>query len=127
DLPQFVNDDEAVFLTGLSMVVGVILIELGLGIPGFPVFAIPVGAIAIVVTLLLHIRLALLINVVLAIVAGVLNHFSFDTMMVTFFSSTAAMLAAKRIHTRGDIWRAGFHVAWVTAVAIYGLGLFDGW
>ena len=37
----------------------------------------PVGAIAIVVTLLLHIRLALLINMVLALVAGVLYVFGF--------------------------------------------------
>ena len=127
DLPQFVHDDEAVFLTGLCLVLGVILIELGLAIPNFPMFAVPLGAIAIVVTLLLHIRLALLINVVLAIVAGVLNKFSFDTMMVTFFSATAAMLVAQKVRQRGDIWRAGFHVAWVTAVAIYGLGLFNGW
>jgi len=42
------------------------------GVPSFPMFAVPVGAVAIVVTLLLHIRLALLINVVLAIVAGIL-------------------------------------------------------
>jgi putative nucleotidyltransferase with HDIG domain len=127
DLPQFVNDDEAVFLTGLCVVLGVIFAELGLAIPGYPMFAVPVGAIAIVVTLLLHIRLALLINLVLALVAGVLNKFSFDTMLVIFFSGTAAMLAARSIRTRGDIWRAGFHVAWVTAAAIYGLGLFNGW
>ncbi len=101
DLPQFVNDDEAVFLTGMCVVLGVIFVELGLAIPGFPMFAVPVGAIAIVVTLLLHIRLALLINVVLAIVAGVLNKFSFDTMMVTFFSGTAAMLAARSVRQRG--------------------------
>lgn len=127
DLPQFVDDDEAVFLTGLCLILGVIIIELGLGIKDFPVYAIPVGAIAIVVTLLLHIRLALLINVVLALVAGVLNKFSFATMMITFFSGTAAMLASKNIRHRSDIWRAGFHVAWVTAVAIYGLGLYHGW
>jgi putative nucleotidyltransferase with HDIG domain len=127
DLPQFVHDDEAVFLTGLSVVLGVLFIEGGLRVQGFPAFSIPLGAVAIVVTLLLHIRLALLINVVLAIVAGVLNKFSFDTTMVMFFSSTAAMLASNKIRTRGDVWRVGFHVAWVTALAIYGLGLFDGW
>jgi putative nucleotidyltransferase with HDIG domain len=127
DLPQFVDDDEAVFLTGLCLILGVIFIELSLAIPGYPVYAIPIGAIAIVVTLLLHIRLALLINVVLAIVAGVLNKFSFETMMVTFFSGTAAMLAAQKIRHRGDIWRAGLHVAWVSAVAIYGLAMFNSW
>ena len=39
----------------------------------------------------------------------------------------AAMLASRNVRQRGDIWRAGFHVAWVTAVAIYGLGLFNAW
>jgi putative nucleotidyltransferase with HDIG domain len=127
DLPQFVHDDEAVFLTGLCLVLGVIFIEIGLAVPSFPMYAVPVGAIAVVVTLLLHIRLAFLINVVLAIVAGVLSKFSFDTMMVMFFSGTAAMLASQTVRHRGDISRAGFHVMWVTAVTIWGLGLFNGW
>src|SRR5882672_6138443 len=127
DLPQFVNDDEAVFLTGLCVVLGVIFIEIGKAVPNFPIYAVPVGAIIIVVTLLLHIRLALLITMVLSLVAGVLNKFSFDAMLVTFFSGAAAMLASQRVRTRGDIWRAGFHVIWVTALTIYGLGLFNGW
>lgn len=128
DLPQFVNDDEAVFLTGLSVVLGVLLVEVGHALaPRISEFAIPVGAIAIVVTLLLHIRLALLITIVLSIVAGFLTKGSFDVIVVCFFSSLAGMLAAQRVRTRGDITRAGFHVFWVTFLAIYGLGLFHGW
>jgi len=127
DLPQFVQDDEAVFLTGLSVVLGVIFIEIGRAVPHFSEFAVPVGAIAIIVTLLLHIRLALLITMVLAIVTGVLNKFSFDAALIAFFSSAAAMLAAQRVRHRGDITRAGVHVAWVTFLAIYGLGVFHGW
>lgn len=127
DLPQFINDDEAVFLTGLCVVLGVIFIEIGRAVPHFSELAVPVGAIAIVVTLLLHIRLALLINMVLALVAGVLNNFSFDALFVVFFSSSAAMLAAQRVRHRGDITRAGFHVAWVSVLVIYGLGYFHGW
>ncbi len=127
DLPQFINDDEAVFLTGLCVVLGVILVEIGRASPRFSALAVPVGAISIVVTLLLHIRLALLINMVLAVVAGVLNDFSFDAMFVAFLSSSAAMLAAHRVRHRGDIMRAGFHIAWVSCLAIYGLGVFHSW
>jgi len=127
DLPEFVNNDEAVFLTGLSVVLGVILIDIGRAIPHFSQFAVPVGAIAIVVTMLLHIRLALVIGIVLSLIAGVLNHFSFDATLVAFFSSSAAMLAAQRARTRGDIMRAGFHVAWVCFLLIFGLGAFHGW
>jgi LPXTG-motif cell wall-anchored protein len=126
DLPQFLHDDEAVFLTGVCVVLGVIFIQSVLAFPRISPLAVPVGAVAIVVTLLLHIRLALLISMVLAIVAGILNRFSFDAMFVAFFSSCAAMLAAKQVRTRGDITRAGFHVTWATFLAMYGLDLFHG-
>jgi cyclic-di-AMP phosphodiesterase PgpH len=126
DLPQFANDDEAVFLTGLCVVLGVLFIEVWRAFPRLHETAIPLGAIAIIVTLLLHLRLALVIGIVLAIVAGVLNHFSFDAMVVAFFSSTAAMLAAQKVRHRGDITRAGFHVAWVTFLTMYGLRVFHG-
>lgn len=126
DLPQFLHDDEAVFLTGLSVVLGVIFIEIVLAIPRVSPLAVPVAAVAIVVTLLLHLRLALLISMVLSIVAGILNRFSFDAMFVAFLSCCAGMLAAQRVRTRGDITRAGFHVAWATFLAMYGLDLFYG-
>jgi cyclic-di-AMP phosphodiesterase PgpH len=45
---------------------------------------------------------------------------------VAFFSSTAAMLAAQKVRHRGDITRAGFHVAWVTFLTMYGLRVFHG-
>src|SRR6185437_13033749 len=126
DLPGFVNDDEAVFLAGLCIVLGVIFIQISLAIPHFSQLAAPVAAIAIVVTVLLHLRLALLISVVLSIVGGILSHFNFDLMFVIFCSCAAGMLAAQRVRTRGDITRAGFHVAWVTILALYGMDIFHG-
>jgi len=126
DLPQFLHDDEAVFLTGLCVVLGVIFIEIVLAFPRISPLAVPLAAIAIVVTLLLHMRLALVTSIVLSIVAGVLNRFSFDAMVVAFFSCCAGMMAAQHVRTRGDITRAGFHVAWVTLLAMYGLDLFHG-
>ncbi len=125
DLPQFVNDDEAVFLTGLCIVLGVLLIEMGHAIATFSPYAVPIGAVAIIVSLLLHIRLALLISIVLAIVAGILNKFSFDVMVTAFFSCSAAMLASQRIRTRGNILRVGFHVAWVTLLTLEGLHILE--
>jgi putative nucleotidyltransferase with HDIG domain len=127
DLPQFVNDDEAVFLIGLCMVLGVGLIELCQRFSLFSQYAIPIGAIAILVTLLLHIRLAFLISVVLSIFCGVLYNLSFNAVFVAFFSSMAAMLASRNVRHRSDMIRAGFHVAWVTALCIYGLSLFHVW
>ena len=127
DLPQFINDDEAVFLAGLCVVLGVLFVELAqTASPHFSIFATPVAAIAIVVTLLLHVRLALLISVVLSIVAGILGHFSFDLFFVVFCSCAAGLLAARRVGTRGDITRAGFHVAWVCFIVLWGLDFFHG-
>src|SRR5437016_5111899 len=77
DLPQFVHDDEAVFLTGLSVILGVGLIELCQRFPFISPYGVPVGAIAILVTLLLHIRLAFLVSIVLAIFCGALYGLSF--------------------------------------------------
>lgn len=135
DLPQFVHDDEAVFLTGTCIVLGVIMVEACRYLsqefrgvpPEFAYYGVPLGAIAIVVTLLLNIRLALLICVVLSIFCGVLNQMSFNAMLVAFFSSAAAMLASRKVRRRSDIMWAAFHVTWVAAVCIYGLGLFHDW
>ncbi len=128
DLPQFVDDDEAVFLIGLSMILGVGLIELCQRfLPSSSQYGIPIGAIAILVTLLLHIRLAFLISVVLSIFCGVLYNLSFNAVFVAFFSSMAAMLAAQNVRHRSDMVRAGFHVVWVTALCLYGLSLFHFW
>lgn len=124
DLPQFVNDDEAVFLTGLCVVLGVIFLEIVLAFPRVSPLAVPLAAIAIVVTMLLHLRLALLISMALSLLAGILNHFSFDATFVAFFSCCAGMLAAQHVRSRGDITRAGVHVFWATFLAIYGLDLF---
>jgi len=127
DLPQFVNDDEAVFLIGFCMILGVGFIELCQRFDRFSQYAVPIGAIAILVTLLLHIRLAFLVSVVLSIFCGVLYNLSFNAVFVAFFSSTAAMLASRNVRHRSDIIRAGFHVVWVTCLCLYGLSLFHVW
>ncbi len=127
DLPQFVNDDEAVFLIGFCTVLGVGLIELCQRFPKFSQFGVPVGAITILVTLLLHIRLAFLISVVLAIFCGIFYNLSFNAMFVAFFSSMAAMLASRNARHRSDLIRAGFHVVWVTGLCLYSLSLFHEW
>jgi putative nucleotidyltransferase with HDIG domain len=136
DLPEFVHDDEAVFLAGFCLILGVAMVELCLVVPqvshnaipsGFSSYAVPLGSIAIVVTLLLTIRLALLLSVVLSIFCGVLNHFSFNAMFVAFFSCSAAMLSSRKIRHRSDIMWTGFHIAWVSALCVYGLSLFHDW
>jgi putative nucleotidyltransferase with HDIG domain len=127
DLPQFVNDDEGVFLIGLCMVLGVGFIELCQRFPAFSQYGVPVGAIAILVTLLLHIRLAFLVSAVLSIICGVLYNLSFNAVLVAFFSSMAAMLAARNVRHRSDMLRAGLHIVWVTCLCIYCLGLYHMW
>jgi len=127
DLPQFVNDDEAVFLIGLLMVLGVGIVELCQRFEDFSPYGVPIGAITILATLLLHIRLGFLIGVMLSLFCGVLYGLSFNAVFVAFFSSMAAMLASRNVRHRSDIVRAGFHVAWVTVVCLYGLSLFHLW
>jgi len=127
DLPQFVNDDEAVFLIGFCMVLGVGMVELCQRFPAYSQYGVPVGAITILVTLLLHIRLAFLVGTMLSLFCGVLYGLSFNAMFVAFFSSMAAMLASRNVRHRSDLVRAGFHVIWVTGICVYGLGLFHVW
>ena len=118
DLPQFVHDDEAVFLTGLCVVFGVLLIESSLRISNMSFAAIPLGAVAILVTLLLHMRLAVVISIVLSLQAGMIYHDSLDVTLTLFAACAAGILASRRVHTRGDILRAGLHIAWVTFAAL---------
>ena len=127
DLPQFVNDDEAVFLAGFCIVMGVGIIELCQRFPLYSPYGVPIGAITILVALLLHIRLAFLIGTVLSLFCGALYGFSFDAVFVGFFSSMTAMIASRGARHRSDLVRAGFHVIWVTGLCLYGLGLFHGW
>ncbi len=127
DLPQFADDDEAVFLMGLCMVLGVGLIELCQRIPRFSQYGVPIGGITILVALLLHVRLAFLIGVMLSIFCGVLYNLSFNAMFVAFFSSMTALLAAQNVRHRSDVLRTGFHIVWVTCLCIYGLSLFHDW
>ncbi len=135
DLPEFVHDDEAVFLAGTCMVLGVAMVEACRfaahefkGVPmEFALYSVPLGAVAMIVTLLLTIRLALLLGVVLSIFCGVLNGMSFNAMFISFFAYATAMLACRKVRRRSDIVWAGFHVAWVSALGLYGLSLFHGW
>jgi cyclic-di-AMP phosphodiesterase PgpH len=127
DLPQFANDDEAVFLIGLCVILGVGLIEICQRVPKFSHYGVPVGAITMLVTLLLHVRLAFVMGVFLSIFCGVLYSMSFNAMFVAFASSMAAMLASHNVRRRSDIIRAGIHIVWVTALCLYGLSLFYGW
>jgi putative nucleotidyltransferase with HDIG domain len=126
DLPQFVHDDEAVFLTGLCVVLGVLLIEAVQRMPAASYAVIPLGGIAILITLLLHMRLAMIISIVLCLLAGTLYHYSLDVTLVLFGACASGILASRRVHTRGDILRAGFHVAWVTFVAMTGIDALRG-
>jgi len=114
DLPEFVHDDEAVFLTGLCVVLGVICIETVLSFSNVSFAVIPLAAVAMLVTLLLHMRLALVISIALSLLAGTLYHYSLDVTLTLFGGCVAGILASRHVHTRGDILRAGFHVAWVT-------------
>lgn len=127
DLPEFAHDDEAVFLIGLSMVLGVSLIELCQKIPHFSQYGVPIGAITMLVTLLLHVRLAFFIGIILSIACGILYNLSFNAMCIAFFSSMTAMLASQSVRRRSDIIRAGFHMVWVTSLCTYCLSLFHNW
>ena len=115
------------FLTGLCLILGVGLVEVPLFSSALLAIRRARGRDHIGHDAALDVRLALLVTVVLSIFCGVLNNFSFNAMFVAFFSSCAAMLAGHQVRHRGDILRAGFHVMWVSAICIYGLGLFHAW
>lgn len=127
DMPDLVRDDEAVFLTGFLAVFGVFLLELGRIFQGFPSFGVPLAAVSMLATMLLNVRLAVVLTMLLALLAGVINGFSFDHVLVTFLGGVTGVATIRNARHRSDVTRSGLAVAVAVTLSLWILGLFYEW
>lgn len=106
DLPKLVKDDEAMMLLGTLAIVSIFVIGTLKRWPA-SFYVTPVPAVALLSTLLLHPRVSIILVVILSVVLGIVQNFSFACFALAVFAGAAATAAASRIHTSRDFIGAG--------------------
>lgn len=131
DQPELLEDEEAVSLLGVILIITVWAMELWVEAsrmePRLSPLGMPVAAASILVAMLLSARLAVIVAVVLSVLYGVINNFSFDETAIKLLGSVAGVAAAVRIRSRRDIARAGLWVAVAQGLTVLSVGLLRGW
>lgn len=123
DIPQIIEDDEALMLLGTLTVLSASLMG---ALSRWPVsfYLTPLPATAILTTLLLRTRLAIILMTVLSMILGVLHDFSFDCFVLGFSGSMAAIAFSTSIRTQRDFIRTGAAIACVQLLTLAVLTLF---
>ncbi len=86
-------------------------------------FALPFCTGAMLVALVMEARLAVLLSILFAIVAGMLLGGSVDLVAYTFLSSLAGVSGMTTYRQRSGIWRAGFLVSLTNVVVVFPLAI----
>ncbi len=110
DFPKLILDDEAMMLLGKIIILFSAIIG---ALKSWPVsfYLTPLPAAAILASLLLHPRLALVVTMVLSIINAMVHHFTFDCFMLSFFAGSTGAAAAVYIRSHKDFIRTGSLVA----------------
>ncbi len=104
----------------------VITLVLSIAATYFSGYFIPVAMGVILITILFGYKLALIINLVLAIMVGLISGGDFSFILVALMGGLVAIYAVTRLSQRSDLVRAGFYVALTNAVVIISIYLFFG-
>lgn len=125
--PRILSQTSSLFLLGLifvgTMVLGKLLYLLPLeGVE----FLIPVASAAMLTSVLLEGRLALIIVLALSIFVGLLTGSHLDSTMVGLVSGGVAVFYLSLIRRRSEFIRAGLYVSFANLMVISGIGLLHG-
>lgn len=106
----------------------VVIITLIFAIAGnyFSGYLIPVAMGVILITVMFGTRLAVLMNIVLALLVGLITGGDFTFITVSLIGGLAAIYRLSRVSQRSDLSRAGLYVAAANSVIIIALFLFQG-
>ncbi len=117
---HFFNPDIFQNVTHLSLLslIMVLTLVLSLAARYFSGFLMPVAMAGILITVLLDARLAVFINLVLAIFLGFTVDWEFSYLLVSFLSGMVAIYSVSSLQRRSDLTRAGFFVAGMNVIAI---------
>jgi len=117
------NNPSLLLLMGI-----VVIITLAISIVAnyFSGYLIPVAMGIILITVLFGYKLALIINLVLALMVGLISGENFSFMVLALLGGLVSIYAVTRLSQRSDLARAGFYVALTNAAVIIAIYLFFG-
>ena len=109
--------------THLSLLGLIILLTMVFGLAArfFSGFLMPVAISGILLTVLFDPRLAILINIVLALLLGFMVDGEFNFVIVSLLSGLVAIYSVSRLQRRSDLTRAGLYVGGVNIAVIISL------
>lgn len=92
----------------------------------FSGFLIPVAMGVIILTVIFGYKLAVIINLVLALMVGLITGGDFSSILVALLGGLVSIYAVTKLSQRSDLARAGFYVAATNAAVIVSIYLFFG-
>jgi cyclic-di-AMP phosphodiesterase PgpH len=104
----------------------IITLALSIGAIYFSGYLIPVAMGIILITVLFGYKLALIINLVFAVMVGLISGGNFSYVLVALTGGLVSIYAVTRLSQRSDLVRAGFYVALTNAAVIISIYLFLG-
>ncbi|MFH0948393.1 MAG: HDIG domain-containing metalloprotein [Elusimicrobiota bacterium] len=123
---EFINDDESIVLVGF-IIVFVIFLSGALKRYGLPAWAIPVPAVAILITLLVSPVVAVVSSLIVSIFSGILFNFSIFAFSVSFLSCIVGVFASAKVKNRHDLVKIGYYIILSNTIIITSVGLLEGW
>ncbi len=117
------NSLSLIVLLGLVVIITLIFAIAGNFFSGY---LIPVAVGAILITVMFGTGLAVLMNIVLALLVGLITGGDFAYICVSLIGGLAAIFRLVRVSRRSDISRAGLYVSAANSVMIIALFLFQG-
>ncbi|MGI5876030.1 MAG: HD family phosphohydrolase [Dethiobacteria bacterium] len=104
-------------LTLLGLII-VLTLLFGLAARYFSGYLMPIGMGCILITVLFEPRLAVLVNIVMALLVGIIAGGEFKYIVVAIFGGLVAIYSVSQLQRRSDLTRAGIYLAAANVVAI---------
>ncbi|NMA91850.1 MAG: HDIG domain-containing protein [Firmicutes bacterium] len=117
------NSTPLIALLGLVVVITLIFAIAGNYFSGYLV---PVAMGVILITVMLGARLAILMNIILALLVGLITGGDFVLITMTLVGGLAAIYRLSQVSRRSDLSRAGLYVAAANMIVIIAFFLFQG-
>lgn len=122
-VPEVYSSPNLMLLMGLIFI---ITLMLAVATTYFSGYLIPVATGAILITVFFGYKLALIVNMTLALMVGLITGGDYTFVMIALLGGLVSIYAVTRLSQRSDLARAGFYVALVNAVLIVSSYLFAG-
>jgi len=123
----YMYEKEVYYNPSLLMLLGLILIitlVFTLAANYFSGYLIPVAMGMILITVLFNARLAIMFNIILAILIGIMTGGEFSYIIVALLGGLTAVYSVAQVYNRADLTRAGLYVALVNTLAIISVFLY---